>query len=47
MRYRSVLLTLFSLLACGPAFAGDIRGVLVRVDVDRHEIQIEGRGIGR
>src|SRR5215831_15798349 len=47
MRYRSVLLALFSLLASGPALAGDIRGVLVRVDLDRHEVQIEGRGSGR
>ena len=47
MRYRSVLLALFSLLVCGPAFAGDIRGVIVRVDLDRHEVQIEGRGLGR
>ncbi|MBI1917494.1 MAG: hypothetical protein HYS12_22575 [Planctomycetes bacterium] len=47
MRYRSVLLALFSLLASVPAFAGDIRGVIVRVDLDRHEVQIEGRGLGK
>src|SRR3954463_13720884 len=47
MRYRSIALALFSLLASGPALAGDIRGVIVRVDLDRHEVQIEGRGLGR
>jgi hypothetical protein len=47
MRYESVLLALFSLLAAGPALAGDIRGIIVRVDLDRHEVQIEGRGLGR
>jgi len=47
MRYRSVLLAFFSLLTAGPAFAGDIRGIIVRVDLDRHEVQIEGRRLGR
>jgi hypothetical protein len=42
-----VLPALFSLIACVPAFAGDIRGVIVRVDLDRHEVQVEGRGLGK
>ena len=35
MRSRSVLLALFSLLASVPAFAGDIRGIIVRVEPGR------------
>src|SRR5262249_42253875 len=46
MKYRSVILALLvALLAAVPATAGDIRGVIVRVDVARGEVQIEGRGV--
>jgi hypothetical protein len=48
MRYRSAILALLVLvLGALPAAADEIRGILVRVDLERHEVQIEGRGIGK
>jgi hypothetical protein len=48
MRYRSVILALLVLvLGALPAAADEVRGIIVRVDLDRHEVQIEGRGIGK
>jgi len=48
MRYRSAILALLVLvLGALPAVADEVRGVIVRVDLDRCEVQIEGRGIGK
>src|SRR5262245_4865022 len=47
MRYRSVILALLFVLGALPARADEVRGIIVRVDLDRHEVQIEGRGIGK
>jgi hypothetical protein len=48
MRYRSVILALLVVvLGALPAAADEVRGIIVRVDLDRHEVQIEGRGIGK
>jgi len=48
MRYRSAILALLVIvLGALPAAADEIRGIIVRVDLERHEVQIEGRGIGK
>jgi len=47
MRYRSVILALLFVLGALPAAADEVRGIIVRVDLDRCEVQIEGRGIGK
>lgn len=47
MRYCRAIAALFVLAWAWPASAGETRGVIVRVDVDRCEVQVETRGLGR
>jgi hypothetical protein len=48
MRNRSSILVLVLALAgAAPAGADEIRGIIVRVDLARQELQIEGRGLGK
>lgn len=50
MRYQSTIMAGMMLLCppvSGRASAEEIRGVIVRVDLERGELQVEGRGIGR
>jgi hypothetical protein len=45
--HNSILVLVLALAGAAPATADEIRGVVVRVDLDRHELQIEGRGLGK
>jgi hypothetical protein len=49
MRYQGMIVVGALLLSTfpGPVSAGEIRGVIVRVDLERGELQVEGRGLGR
>lgn len=47
MRTRSITLALLAGLAwVAPGRADELRGIIVRVDLNRKEVQVEGRGLG-
>src|SRR5262245_66633070 len=48
MRHFTCILALvLCFLSVHPLSAGEIRGVIVNVDLDKQVIQVEGRGLGR
>src|SRR5262245_57690672 len=45
--FTFVLALVLCSLAAHPLSAGEIRGVIVNIDLDKKVIQVEGRGLGR
>src|SRR5688572_16274704 len=44
---RGIVALVAGLTLAGPLAADEVRGVIVRVDLERKEVQVEGRGLGK